>query len=551
MNDATPSRRKNLSGPTYYDMLLGALDLLRSNREEVNRLNVYPVPDGDTGTNMLLTLESAIGRIDDPAAPLGQLAAQASVGSLMGARGNSGVILSQFFRGMAAVLEEDATASPKTLARACSSGVRAAYSAVMRPVEGTILTVAREAAKAAEEAAEVGGNVGEVLESALIKARRTLAQTPEMLDVLREAGVVDAGGQGLVYIIEGALVALGGGIVRMQRESASDIGKTVPMGEDVVLEFPFDAVFLIRTGEPRATATATWESWGDSLVIVGDEDLVKVHIHTDRPTEVLSLAMELGELVESEIHNMQAQVAERRRGGSEATTGLELPGEFRGDTGGICLIPIAIGEGIIRTFESLGAATVVRGGATMNPSTEDILRAIETCPGEPVVLLPNNSNLILACEQARDISDRNVEVVRTVTVAEGLAAALAATSNRGSADEVIATMRRAADAVVSVEITYAVEDRRFAGMDLSRGDVIGFVDGELKAVGSSPTAVLVETLRPLFADSDRRVSVFVGSEVNAEELGQLRRTLATDLPRAQVDLLPGEQAHYYFVAAVD
>ncbi|MFO7941850.1 MAG: DAK2 domain-containing protein [Bacillota bacterium] len=549
MSDTRPLRREALDGPLYYDMLRGALESLRSRKDEVNRLNVYPVPDGDTGTNMLLTLESAVNRIADPTAPLHELVSQSSMGSLMGARGNSGVILSQFFRGIAALLEDRAAMDAVALADACQSGVKAAYSAVMRPVEGTILTVAREAVATAERTARGGGDLLMVLDDALDAARATLAKTPEMLDVLAEAGVVDAGGQGLVYILEGAMAVLNG-------ESLSTADGTAPekrvdsREEDDHLEFPYDLVFLLTSDDERAYSTLTWEDWGDSLVMVRDEPLIKIHIHTDRPLEVLALAFEFGGVMEIEMHDMSVQVAENRARLEEALP-EDLPPGYSGDTGDIAVIPIAMGEGVTRVFLNLGAASVIAGGATMNPSTEDILEAVRASGANHVVLLPNNSNLILACEQARDLIDVTVDVIPTVSVAQGLAAARAATRDHISGNHLVEEMRRAALAVRSVEITYAVEDRVFSGIELSEGDVIGFVDGELVAVGSSPVAVLLEILKPMDGDRKRHVAVFIGAGIGEEEMRRLRIALDADLEDFHIDLLPGGQEHYYLVAAVD
>ncbi|MFP4200745.1 MAG: DAK2 domain-containing protein [Clostridia bacterium] len=550
MTNTSPLRREVLDGPLYYEMLVGAFESLRSHKDEVNRLNVYPVPDGDTGTNMLLTLESALNRISDPTAALHELVSQSSMGSLMGARGNSGVILSQFFRGIAAVLEDRTAVDAVTLADACRSGVKAAYSAVMRPVEGTILTVAREAVATAEKSARISGDLLTVFEEALEAARTTLERTPELLHVLAEAGVVDAGGQGLIHILEGAMTVLCG-------ESSSNV--TVSESEERVdsrekaehLEFPYDLVFLLTSDDERAYSTDTWEGWGDSLVLVRDEPLIKVHIHTDQPLEVLARAFEFGAVMEVEMHDMAVQVAKNLAQQEGEPLPEELPPGYSGDTGDIAVIPIAMGEGVTRVFQSLGAASVIAGGATMNPSTEDILEAVRASGSTRVVLLPNNSNLILACEQARDMIDVTVDVIPTVSVAQGLAAARAATRGDISGNSLVEEMRRAAGAIQSVEITYAVEDRTFSGIELSEGDVIGFVDGELVAVGSSPVAVLLEILKPFDGQRKRQVAIFVGAGIDPAEMRRLRAALDDELEDFHVDLLPGGQEHYYLVAAVD
>ncbi len=525
-----------LTGPLFHRMLTAAVSCLKENVDEINALNVYPVPDGDTGINMLMTLESAMDHISDPEASLGTLANALSVGSLMGARGNSGVILSQLFRGLSARLGEESEADPAALAEALESGVRAAYSAVMRPVEGTILTVARKAAGAASAAAAEGEDLVGVLEAALVQAERTLERTPEMLDVLRDAGVVDAGGKGWICILQGALQGI---TEKAAPAKAREEARAAPVTGDAVLEYPFDVVLLMKqTAQVDGQAL---DALGDSLIVIDEEDMVKVHVHTDDPLAVLSICLEAGDLLDLHIQNMAFQQAS-----SPSTHGR--PSSKQGHNGAFAIVPIAAGEGLRQVFLDLGAAEVVPGGPTMNPSTEDIMRGIEECGGA-VILLPNNPNLVLACEQARGLSEQSVWVVPTENIAQGLAALESDPLEAPDASSAVQKMAEAIDGVTALEVTYAVDDREFSGMTLTRGDIIGFADGELLSVGPSPTWVLGDLLRQCEGRGGRQLTVFTGKMIDEGEAAELQSTLEGAFA-GRVRVLSGGQDHYHFIAAL-
>ena len=535
-----------LTGTLYHQMLTLAIKILRRHCDEVNSLNVYPVPDGDTGTNMLLTLEAAQKRISDPEAPLGVVAAESSTGSLMGARGNSGVILSQLFRGIAAGLEGKEIANPLEVAEALEAGVRAAYSAVMRPVEGTILTVARFSAKAAKAHAEEGGDLRAVLASAWQRSEEILQRTPEMLDVLAEAGVVDAGGQGLVYILAGALQAVDQG--ELPTPEPMEKMPEVPSRPLSALTYPFDVVLLMNRDPDQsfnpASARQQLEALGDSLVMVEERTMIKIHIHTDRILDVMRTALSWGDLVESQIENMEVQMAESSPNGT-------LPDRFVTAEGRstYAVLPILAGLGLEEVFRSLGAVAVIRGGPTMNPSTEDVLREVEAADADAVILLPNNSNLILVCQQAQQLSERSVHIVPTINVPQGLAAMMARASIR-DVQTAVRRMGEAAGAVTAIEVTYAIDNRRFGGTDLEKGDIIGFCDSELRSVGENPEQVLIEVLRDAQATKGlRMLTVFAGQMI--DDIDGLRERLEKAFDDLEIDVFYGGQDHYYFLAAAE
>ncbi len=531
--------KAGISGSDLHRMLIEARVCLRQHKEEINALNVYPVPDGDTGTNMLATLESALERIPDDPGSLTEVAGAVSVGSLMGARGNSGVILSQLFRGVAARLEDKVLAASDDLAAALDSGVKAAYSAVMRPVEGTILTVARLAAEAAIEAAQDGSEVTGVLEAALEVAEDTLQRTPQMLDVLAEAGVVDAGGYGLVCILRGCVAGLREEAAHVDREVRTVSEERAARAE--VLDYPYDMVILMtRSGPVDGQAL---EELGDSVIVIEEQDMIKIHIHSDDPLAVMARCESWGEFIEAEIKNMQYQT-----GGTQAPHepdhGVKCDREFG-------VIPIAVGRGLRETFLRLGAADVISGGPTMNPSTEDVMLIVGRVEGpDRIILLPNNPNLILACEQVREMSDRDITVIPTENIAQGLAA-LQAMSDDDDFATAVQNMQSAVDRVTALEVTYAVDDRSFSGMTLNRGDIIGFVDGELLSMGDCPAHVLLDLLEGCQSENaGTHLMVFVGEGVEDDSLEKLRSQAAEIDDSLEIEIIDGGQRHYHFIAAL-
>jgi len=578
-----------LTGSRLKDMIRAGARCLDNNKEAVNELNVFPVPDGDTGTNMCLTVTAAVREMDKvSSSSLGAVVKALSLGSLMGARGNSGVILSQLFRGLAKSLAERRSATPLQLAWAMHEGVDTAYKAVMKPVEGTILTVSREAARAALAAAKEGGDLETVLRSALESGRETLQRTPEMLPVLKEAGVVDAGGAGLIFVIEGVLQGLHGALEVPKnraaptashagdRAAAEPVSAAESPASDI--EFAYDTQLLIRGSDLAVDRIrAELEPLGDSLLVVGDPCLVKVHVHTNEPDRAIGLCLGHGALVEATVENMREQheAVKRSRTAAaspdEARAGVEtgeggqggdrpavahpvvsLPEstEARPAHNGPGVVVVSSGDGLEEIFRNLGADTVISGGQTMNPSTEDILRAVEESPGQEVVILPNNGNIVLAAQQTAELTSKRVRVVPSKSIPQGIAALLA--FNRSwDAERNGARMDKALGGVKSGEITYAVRDSKYNGIEIHEGDFIGLMDGEIVTVGSDSLSVL-ENLVARMADAETEVvTVFYGSDVAETDVADIRSHLVKTAPRHEIEVHRGGQPVYHYLVSVE
>lgn len=501
------------SGEQLLEAFTFASRLLAHHRDRVNALNVFPIPDGDTGTNMALTMNASldIATKANATETVGHLADRFAYGALMGARGNSGVILSQIWRGFANGLEGCATMTGEDLGTALEAASDKAYKAVMRPVEGTMLTVIRVAAESAKAAATPGSSVSNVLEAALNGAREALEQTPTMLDILRQAGVVDAGGQGVVHLLDGMYrYALGN--TTIDEDSSSDqIGAEMDFldnvaelhGEDA---FGYCTNFMVfGEGIDFESARETLNDMGQSMVAVGDDTVVKVHIHTENPGEVLAYALSLGYLDQIKIDNMTLQTEELKgqrehaRSDAEAESdrpswaGSDLPQDVHGDTG---IIAVAAGKGLANALTSMGANLIVMGGQTMNPSTEELFQAVEAMPCQQVIILPNNKNIILAAQQVKDLTEKDVRVVPSRSMPQGLTA-LGAFGFDQNLDDNVAAMTESLGDVISVEITIAVRDVELNGVNVHQGQLIGLVDGDLVAAGSDLREIVHKTLGAL------------------------------------------------------
>lgn len=540
--------------------------VLEENKAAVDALNVFPVPDGDTGTNMCLTMRAAVAEMQKSASTgVGDLADAAAMGSLMGARGNSGVILSQIFRGIAKSLSGKHTASAPDIARALQEGVATAYKAVMRPVEGTILTVAREAAVAALTASKQGGGVTAVWEAALKRAEWILERTPDMLLVLKQAGVVDAGGKGLVYIFTGVVEALRGtrvdraagrvGVeagpqpaVRLRATEAHITGK---MGD---IRFPYDTQFLVKGSDLNTDDIhKRLDPLGDSLLVVGGGGVVRVHIHTANPGRVLEACLDYGALSGVTIDNMREQ-HEAFVSGQGPTA--EAGGDGHGPVGPAAgraaagVVAVSFGKGLTEIFKSLGAHEVINGGQTMNPSTEDVLNAIRRVPAEKVIMLPNNENIILSAKQAKKLSGTKVYVVPTKTIPQGIAALLAFQEDA----TMEANLRRMAKAVRQVktgEVTYAVRNSKVGGVEINSGDVLGIWDENIAVTGSSPDEVLVELAERMVSPDDEILTVFYGDLVEQSQAEKLAGTLRERFPALEVEFQFGGQPLYYYIMSIE
>lgn len=541
------------TGPQLRKMARAGLVWLERNRDHVNSLNVFPVPDGDTGTNMLLTMRSAYARIEaGEETHVGKVAGQLAQGALMGARGNSGVILSQIWRGLAAGLSSVETFTTADLAQAFQMASDTAYKGVMRPVEGTILTVIREGAAEAADAARKSEDLRFMLERILERCQQALERTPDLLPILRQAGVVDSGGQGLVYILEGMMRYAQGELsldeqaeARAATENISAQALAVPEGGS--LEFPYDVQFILTGRNLNVSQVrARIDAMGDSTVVVGDSSTIKVHIHVKDPGEPLSYGISLGHVSDVVVENMQEQMEALVHGDSTAPVEpvvTVLPDQ-------VAVVAVAAGKGLINVFHSLGAAYVVNGGQTNNPSTEEIFQAIEKLPTDKVVILPNNKNIFLAAEAACDLSAKDVAVVHSRTIPQGIAALMALRPER-EVETNAETMEQALKLVKTGEITRATRTVEIDGVDVKEGEIIALADGRLCSSGPDERAVLDELLEQLEVAEAGIVSLYFGADISVGQAAETTDHIRALFPDVEVELVEGGQAHYHYILGVE
>ena len=535
--------------------VLSASRHLSSHTAEVDALNVFPVPDGDTGTNMSMTVEAAaraLAQLGDESR-FDDAAEHAAAAMLRGARGNSGVILSLIFRGFAKSVKGAGQLDGPGLAKALQLGSEAAYGAVMRPAEGTILTVAREAAQRALETAQgITNDVLTVWRAALDAARESLANTPYLLPALRQAGVVDAGGQGLVYIMEGLLHGFSGGKANIEDTPfvvAQEALRTAAALCDGEIEFVYCTEFLVGRAPGAAESDAdklraALLALGDCVLVAGDSEVLKGHVHTNAPGDALNLALACGELLQVKVDNLRQQHREIIAAPREAP---EAPVKRR-----YGIVAVAAGDGMTRLFTEIGADAVVDGGQSMNPSTEDILRAIDSVPAEHVFVLPNNANIQMAAEQAAPPTPRGVSVVRTASVPEGVAAALAFDESEGVERNHV-QMQRAAGRVQTGLVTYAVRDSSAEGLDIRKGAVIGLENGKLTVTGDEPVTAAWRVARHLVRrHSGSIITIYAGEGVTAQMTAQLLERLEKRYNGAvEISAVPGGQPVYYYMIGVE
>ena len=537
-------------GQELRDMFAAGSSWLEKSVPDINAINVFPVPDGDTGTNMFLTMRSTMEEADR--APLNNVAAVVKAmaqGALMGARGNSGVILSQFFRGLAKELAEKESITGSDWALALSEASRTAYKGLSQPVEGTMLTVIRDASTAAEVAAQTDpDDLTIVAEAAVEAAKDSVAKTPLLLPVLREAGVVDAGGQGVYILLEGALRYLRGEMEEMQYRSPQMVTADLPLS-------PKAAELMAEPEEPYGYCTnfllegqkldpdrirKKLEDKGQSIVVVGDETTVRVHIHTYDPGSVIRYATSLGTLHQLQVQNMDDQhvgFVEMQRG--------KLPASD------IAVVAVASGNGVREVLQSLGAAAVVSGGQTMNPSVQEILQAVESVPSQKVVLLPNNKNIIPTAFQVQPLTSKEVAVVPTRTFPQGVAA-LIAFNYEDSLKKNAQAMEEAIATVKTVEVTNAVRDTQMKGLKVSKGQAIAIVDDEeLVAAGDSVAEVVFEALDKAGVESAEVVTMYYGADVEVAQAEQIIEELRNKHPEKQVEMVSGGQPHYGYIVSLE
>ncbi len=531
-------------------MLKRGAKILNNNKEIVDSLNVFPVPDGDTGTNMSLTLESAVKEMDQTREnSVAEMSARAAKGSLMGARGNSGVILSQILRGIAKSVENKEEIGAYDFALALQNGSDTAYKAVMKPVEGTILTVVRECAKYALNLANKDLHIEEVLEKLFYYCEKVLVRTQYMLPTLKEAGVVDAGGKGFVYIMQGMYETIKG---------IEDDGYIGELFEEKTIELTVsndDIIFIYCTevilkGDNIGIEKMREDlsKFGDSLLVVGDGDLVKLHIHTNNPGEILEYCLKLGELKEIKIENMKEQHIEYLK--DHIQDEINNKNDIEKQTDKIGIISVVSGKGLEDIYISLGCDKIIYGGQTMNPSTEDILNSIEELNFQEIIVLPNNSNIILTALQAKEVSKKNVYVIPTKNIPQGINA-LMAFNPENDVEKNVQKMEDSIKNIKTVEITFAVRDSFFNGMQIKTGNIIGLVDGEIKHVGDNINEVLLNIVREFDKEDFEVVTIFYGEDIDRSEAEDLINKIQNLYEDWEVELHYGGQPLYYYIVSME
>jgi DAK2 domain fusion protein YloV len=526
-------------------LINAGLAWLERHQAAINALNVYPVPDGDTGTNMLLTMQSAYQAIQEsPEEDVGTIAQQVAHGALMGARGNSGVILSQVFRGFARALEGVGAFDAVQFAAALREAAAMAYKGVIKPVEGTILTVAREASEAAVTAAATSADLAYVLEVVVREARDSVTRTPSLLPVLAEAGVVDAGGQGLFIIMEGMLRYSKGERLTVDTELAAALDLH-PLHLESEEGYGYDVQFIVH-GERLDVEEIrrTIASMGECALVVGDSSAVKVHVHSPEPGTPINYGASVGSLSSVIVENMQEQYQEFILSKAQRPVAPVEP------PSGIATVVVAPGPGLTTVFESLGASIVVPGGQTMNPSTEELLRAVERAPSQDVIILPNNKNIVLAAEQAKSMSEKNVEVVPTITVPQGITALLALNFQADLAANA-GIMAEAVQTIETAEITTAVRSVQINGMAVEEGEVIGLVNGKLSVKGNVLDGVVMDALSEMNVEDYEIVTIYFGETVTADEAQRLADEIVERYPDQEVEVVDGGQPHYHYILSVE
>lgn len=536
---------------TLMQMFLRGTQLLSAEKEAVNALNVYPVPDGDTGTNMSLTMQAAVGDISKKSfASCAEVSKSVAKGSLMGARGNSGVILSQIFRGFSKGCENKETLSVVEFAHALKEASDMAYRAVLKPVEGTILTVIRETAEKAVHVADEDMLFPHFFKLVLEHANKALAHTPELLAVLKQAGVVDAGGKGLILILEGFQAVAAGDVEQAAAETVPEkVQEAVVMAQPEVadIHFTYCTEFIIRgTEAPGSDLRSYLESMGDSLVYVTDEDLIKVHVHTNNPGAVLERGIKTGELISIKIENMR----EQHHTITSQFHSPESPPADKGPAKPYGFIAVAAGEGLESIFRELGVDVVIAGGQTMNPSTEDFIQGISQINADCIFILPNNSNIILAANQAKALSEQQVIVLPSKTVPQGIAA-LVQFNQDYSSEENETRMNRAMKSVSTLQITYSVRDTQMGDQAIRKDDTLGILNGEIVAAGQDQENIIFTALNAAIQEDSEILTLYYGEDVSEEAAEKLADTLRSRYGQLEIEVYAGGQPVYSHLFSIE
>ena len=545
-----------LTGKLFRDAVISGANNIANNRAAVDELNVFPVPDGDTGTNMSMTIGNALPELKAAGDGIsaGDAAKLTASAMLRGARGNSGVILSLIFRGLSKGLAGQAEADAKMLSDAFKLGVDAAYKSVMKPTEGTILTVVREAWENTKDSAQEGGDAAEFLAKFIEEGEKSLANTPELLPALKKAGVVDAGGKGLLVILSGMQqVISGGGMIRSEEETKPSAPAAVAAAgaaqEDIKFAYCTEFIVNKKPGAKDATALRAFlETIGDCVVVVDDDDIIKVHVHSNHPGKAIEEGIKFGELTKMKIENMREQHHNIIKADEAVQKNRKVPVKPEKDFG---FVAVAAGAGIEALFRDLGADSVVRGGQTMNPSTEDILEAIGQTPANNVFVLPNNKNIIMAAEQAVSLADRNVCVLQSRSIPQGITALM---NFDPGADFVTnrSNMTDALDRVQSGQITFAVRDSEYDGHKIKQGEILAIDNGKIVFTEKDVTKALVKLTKRLVNSSSSFITVMYGSDVSDEAANaayeQLRARISDSI---DINLVNGGQPVYYYIISVE
>jgi DAK2 domain fusion protein YloV len=539
---------KTIDGQDLREMFAAAASWLEKSSADIDALNVFPVPDGDTGTNMLLTMRSTIDEsqlaIDHSVSSVAKAMAK---GALVGARGNSGVILSQIFSGLSQSLDGKDSINGKELADALTKASSVAYAGLSNPVEGTILTVMREAAEAAQTAATVSDDVVSVVEATANAAKESVANTPTLLPVLKEAGVVDAGGQGLYTLLEGVLHFLKGETEQLKLRRPWMVASSIPLttkspqmvgAEEVPYGYCTNFVIKGEELDPDKLRKRL-EKRGQSVIVVGDNSAIRVHIHTLDPGDVMSYVIPLGTLHQINIRNMDEQYRDFIEMQKERMPAVE-----------VAIVAVVVGEGLANVFTSLGATFIVPGGQTMNPSTKDLLQAVEAVASEKVIILPNNKNIVLTASQVQSLTKKTIEVVPTTTIPQGVAALLAF-DYEADMETNAQNMNKARTAVKSIEVTRAVRSTKLGGFDIKKHQAIGFLNGDLVAVGDTPAAVVQDVLGRVKLDEVEVITIYYGDDTTATEAEAVGDTLDKQNPQLQVEVVQGGQPYYNYIVSVE
>ena len=543
-----------INGHDFYNMVVNASNRLLEESDFVNALNVFPVPDGDTGTNMSMTFKAAVKEIENlNSESIGETSKKLAKGALMGARGNSGVILSQILRGISKGLEGKTSVDSAELANAFVEGSKAAYKAVMKPTEGTILSVVRAASEGAIKSNAT--DIVELLGETVVEAKVMLDKTPDLLPALKKAKVVDSGGMGLYIILQGMYDALKDGIKAEIKDivSTGSVGASAQSIEDIDIKFGYCTEFIILGDASKAKAFQDEiEPLGDSMIVVGYDDVIKVHIHTNDPGLVLSKAVTVGELSKIKIDNMREEHREVLMSKEEYAVGKneEVEAEVAVEKKKYAFISVAMGEGITHVLKDLGVDYVIEGGQTMNPSTQDMMQCISKLNADHIFILPNNKNIIMAATQAAEISDKDVRVIPTKSIPQGITC-ITMFNAEHEVDENEAALMEALELVKTGSVTYAVRDTEMDGIEIKEGNMLGLIEGKINKVGEDYFEVAEEVLESMMDEDSELITIFYGKDVDESKIEEFTEKLEEKYEDCDVQFYKGDQPLYYFIMAVE